>query len=117
MTTIPDSGGGAFLGNRRSSADRSGCRGPDNGLPQRRPTHPVIFHLDRGCPYTSQQFAASAVQFGVRLSIGRTGQCRDNALAESFFSTIRSELLGTSAWPSRAAARLSDLPEDGGLCR
>ncbi|MEF9910434.1 IS3 family transposase [Streptomyces sp. P5-A9] len=72
---------------------------------QRRPAHPVIFHSDRGCQYTSQQFASLAVEFGVRLSVGRTGQCWDNALAESFFSTIKRELLGTSAWPSRAAAR------------
>lgn len=71
---------------------------------QRRPTRPVIFHSDRGCQYTSQQFAALADQFGVRLSVGRTGQCWDNALAESFFATIKRELLGTSAWPNRAAA-------------
>ncbi|WEH37242.1 IS3 family transposase [Streptomyces sp. AM 4-1-1] len=71
---------------------------------QRRPTRPVIFHSDRGCQYTSQQFSARAAEFGVRLSVGRTGQCWDNALAESFFSTIKRELLGTSAWPSRAAA-------------
>nr|WP_078850828.1 integrase core domain-containing protein [Streptomyces sp. NRRL S-15] len=55
--------------------------------------------------YTSQQFASLAAEFGVRLSVGRTGQCWDNALAESFFSTIERELLGTSVWPSRAAAR------------
>ncbi|MFE9953405.1 transposase [Streptomyces sp. NPDC005531] len=55
--------------------------------------------------YTSQQFASLAAEFGVRLSVGRTGQCWDNALAESFFSTIKRELLGTSAWPSRSAAR------------
>ncbi|MEU9058558.1 IS3 family transposase [Streptomyces sp. NPDC048430] len=72
---------------------------------QRRPTHSVIFHSDRGCQYTSQQFAVLAAQFEVRLSVGRTGQCWDNALAESFFSTIKRELLGTSAWPSRATAR------------
>jgi transposase InsO family protein len=71
---------------------------------QRRPTRPVIFHSDRGCQYTSQQFASLAGQFGVRLSVGRTGQCWDNALAESFFATIKRELLGTSAWPNRAAA-------------
>jgi putative transposase len=71
---------------------------------QRRPTRPVIFHSDRGCQYTSQQFASLADQFGVRLSVGRTGQCWDNALAESFFATIKRELLGTSAWPNRAAA-------------
>ncbi|MFF1915740.1 DDE-type integrase/transposase/recombinase [Streptomyces sp. NPDC058239] len=69
---------------------------------QRRPTHPVIFHSDRDCQYTSKQFAALAAQFGVRLSVGRTGQCWDNALAELFLSTITRELLGTSVWPSRA---------------
>jgi len=72
---------------------------------QRRPIDPVIFHSDRGCQYTSQQFAALAKEFGVRLSVGRTGQCWDNALAESFFATIKRELLDTSTWPNRAAAR------------
>ncbi|WP_274564362.1 IS3 family transposase [Streptomyces spiramyceticus] len=72
---------------------------------QRRPTRPVIFHSDRGCQYTSQQFAVLADEFAVRLSVGRTGQCWDNALAESFFATIKRELLGTTAWPSRAVAR------------
>ncbi|QIY54106.1 IS3 family transposase [Streptomyces sp. RPA4-5] len=72
---------------------------------QRRPTRPVIFHSDRGCQYTSQQFATLATEFGVRLSVGRTGQCWDNALAESFFATIKRELLDTGSWPSRATAR------------
>jgi transposase InsO family protein len=72
---------------------------------QRRPTRPVIFHSDRGCQYTSQQFATLATEFGVRLSVGRTGQCWDNALAESFFATIKRELLDTRTWSSRAAAR------------
>ncbi|OIJ63423.1 IS3 family transposase [Streptomyces mangrovisoli] len=72
---------------------------------QRHPTGPVIFHSDRGCQYTSQQLALLASRLGVRLSVGRTGQCWDNALAESFFATIKRELLDTSSWPSRAAAR------------
>lgn len=72
---------------------------------ERRPARPVIFHSDRGCQYTSQQFAALATELGIRLSVGRTGQCWDNALAESFFATIKRELLDTTAWPSRAAAR------------
>ncbi|MFD7677057.1 transposase [Streptomyces sp. NPDC060187] len=53
--------------------------------------------------YTSQQLATLAREFGVRLSVGCTGQCWDNALAESFFDTIKRELLDTSSWPSRAA--------------
>ncbi|MFB9836844.1 transposase [Actinoallomurus acaciae] len=72
---------------------------------QRRPTRPVIFHSDRGCQYTSQHFAALAKEPGIRLSVGRTGQCWDNALAESFFATIKRELLANTTWPSRAAAR------------
>ncbi|MFE5037836.1 IS3 family transposase [Streptomyces sp. NPDC056683] len=71
----------------------------------RRPAGPVIFHSDRGCQYTSREFALLATEFGVRLSVGRTGQCWDNALAESFFATLKNELIDTRFWPSRAAAR------------
>ncbi|MET9418815.1 IS3 family transposase [Streptomyces klenkii] len=73
---------------------------------QRRPTD-VVFHSDRGCQYTSAAFAALAKNLGVRLSVGRTGQCWDNALAESFFSTLKGELLDHRTWPSRATARVS----------
>jgi transposase InsO family protein len=61
--------------------------------------------VDRGRQYISQQFASLAKELGLRLSVGRAGQCWDNALAESFFATIKRELLGTAAWPSRASAR------------
>ncbi|MGK4579354.1 integrase core domain-containing protein [Kitasatospora sp. HPMI-4] len=46
-----------------------------------------------------------ASEFRVRLSVGRTGQCWDDALAESFFATLKRELLGDRPWPGRAAAR------------
>jgi transposase InsO family protein len=71
----------------------------------RRPTTKVIFHSDRGCQYTSAQFADVARELGVTLSVGRTGQCWDNALAESFFATIKGELLDHRSWPTHAAAR------------
>lgn len=71
----------------------------------RRPAAGVIFHSDRGCQYTSAQFADAARELGVRLSVGRTGQCWDNALAESFFATIKGELLDHRSWQSHAAAR------------
>ncbi|GAA2697956.1 IS3 family transposase [Nonomuraea recticatena] len=72
---------------------------------RRRPNRSVIFHSDRGCQYTSAGYAQLAERLGVRLSVGRTGQCWDNALAESFFATLKGELLAGRAWPSRAAAR------------
>lgn len=72
---------------------------------RRRPTRSVIFHSDKGCQYTSADYTALAERLGVRLSVGRTGQCWDNALAESFFATLKGELLGDRPWPTRAAAR------------
>ncbi len=76
-----------------------------NALAARDPSAGVIFHADRGCQYTSAQFAELASHCQVRLSHGRTGQCRDNALAESFFAAIKGELLEGQAWPTRTAAR------------
>lgn len=71
---------------------------------RRHPPTGVIFHADRGCQYTSAQFAAAATQLGVRLSHARKGQCWDNAVGESFFNTIKTELLEDGIWPTRAAA-------------
>jgi len=69
---------------------------------QRRPAAGVIFHSDRGCQYTSTDFAALARANGVILSVSRKGECWDNAVAESFFATIKRELTNDSAWPTRA---------------
>jgi transposase InsO family protein len=55
--------------------------------------------------YTSTGFAGLADEHQVVLSLGRTGQCWDNALAESFFASLKGELTGSRAWPSRTAAR------------
>jgi len=76
-----------------------------NAIAARDPDPGVIFHSDRGCQYTSASFAGLADDCQVVLSLGRTGQCWDNALAESFFASLKGELTGTRAWPSRAAAR------------
>jgi putative transposase len=65
----------------------------------------VIFHADRGRQYTSAQFAGLASGCQVVPSHGRTGQHWDDALAESFFSAIKGELLDDQPWPARAAAR------------
>ena len=76
-----------------------------NAVAARDPEPGVIFHSDRGCQYTSAAYAALAEDCLVTLSVGRTGQCWDNALAESFFSSLKGELIDTRAWPTRAGAR------------
>jgi putative transposase len=68
----------------------------------RSPAEGVIFHSDRGCQYTSRDFADLARANGVVLSVGRKGECWDNAVAESFFATIKRELIDTRSWPTRA---------------
>src|SRR5215467_5091544 len=65
----------------------------------------VIFYSDRGCQYTCAAFAGLASDCAVRLSHGRTGRCWDNALAESFFASLKGELLDLQPWRTRAAAR------------
>jgi len=70
---------------------------------QRRPERGLIFHADREpSQYTSRDFAQLARDNGVQLSVGRTGVCWDNAVAESFFATIKRELVETRPWPTRA---------------
>jgi transposase InsO family protein len=76
----------------------------NNAVNQRRPQSGVVFHSDRGCQYTSTRFGDLADDLGVRLSVGRKGQCWDNAVAESFFATIKTEMLDRRAWPTKAMA-------------
>jgi transposase InsO family protein len=71
---------------------------------RRRPAPGVVFHSDRGCQYTSTQYANLASDLGVTLSVGRKGQCWDNAVAESFFATVKTELIHRHTWPTRRAA-------------
>lgn len=65
----------------------------------------AIFHSDRGAQYTSRLLAEWAAASDVRLSAGRTGSCHDNAVAESFFATLKNEMYSLRSWPTRAEAR------------
>ncbi len=68
------------------------------------PTAGVIFHADRGCQYTSAQLATAATELEVRLSVGRTGVCWDNAQQESFWSTLKTEFYHRHQFATRAEA-------------
>jgi putative transposase len=66
----------------------------------RDPPPGIIFHSDRGAQYTSTEFRDFCRANGVRPSVGRTGICYDNAVAESFFATLKKELIHTRPWPT-----------------
>ena len=74
-------------------------------LEQRHPDAGLIFHSDRGCQYTSDEYGKLLDHHGILQSLSRPGQCWDNAVAESFFATLKLELIYRHAWPTRAAAR------------
>jgi transposase InsO family protein len=70
-------------------------------------TDGVIFHCDRGTQYLSHAFAQACWRLGVVQSAGRTGSCLDNALAESFFASLKVELVNRCRYQNRAEARTS----------
>lgn len=65
----------------------------------------AIFHSDRGSNYTSQQFADTLDALNIRQSVGRTGICFDNSMAESFFGVLKNERVNRTAYPTREHAR------------
>ena len=74
-------------------------------LRARRPPPGLVHHSDRGCQYTATDYQARLAARGMICSMRRSGQCLDNAMAESFFATLKSELTALQRWPTRAAAR------------
>jgi putative transposase len=59
----------------------------------RRPPAGLMHHSDRGCQYTSADYRAALGKLGVTVSMSRKGNCWDNAVAESFFATLKAELI------------------------
>lgn len=72
---------------------------------ERRPAPGLLFHSDRGSQYASGAYRAELAAHGMQASMSRKGNCYDNAVAESFFSTLEFELVMTADWPTRDAAR------------
>jgi putative transposase len=64
----------------------------------------AIFHSDRGSNYTSAAFAEKLSDLGIKQSVGRTGICYDNAMAESFNGVLKNELVYRTAYITRKAA-------------
>ena len=64
----------------------------------------VVFHTDRGTQYASAQITQFASENGITRSMGYTGICWDNAMAESFFATFKTEFFYRRVWPTKSGA-------------
>ena len=65
----------------------------------------VIFHGDRGSQYLSSDYRGRLAQLGMPQSVGRTGVCWDNSVAEAFWSSLKRELVHRYRFATRAEAR------------
>jgi putative transposase len=70
----------------------------------RLPRPGLIHHSDRGSPYASHEYVACLKQQGMRASMSKTGDWWDNAVAESFFASLKGEHLDHDWYPSQASA-------------
>lgn len=71
------------------------------GVARRRPEAGLVHHSDQGSQYVSLTFGQQAGDAGIAVSMGSKGDCFDNAVAESFFATIKKELINRRAWKTR----------------
>jgi putative transposase len=71
----------------------------------RQPPKGLVHHSDRGCQYASELYRAELAARGIVCSMSRVGDCWDNAVAESFFATLKTELIYRRPWPTKQEAR------------
>ena len=80
------------------------CRALDMAIRQRRPAAPLIQHNHRGSQYTSYDFQELLADNDIAPSMSGKGNCYDNAPAESFFGTLKTELVNHAFYQTRMAA-------------
>ena len=73
-------------------------------LGRRVPAPGLVHHSDRGCQYAAEAYQRVLREHGIVCSMSRTGDCWDNAVTESFFATLKTELIHRQPWPTRRAA-------------
>ena len=78
----------------------------DMAMERRRPCSEVLHHTDRGSIYGSDEYRNKLIAYGLKPSMSRKGDCYDNAVAESFFSTLKNEMNFDRIFISREHAKL-----------
>lgn len=74
------------------------------GIARRRPKPGLVHHSDQGSQFVSLAFGQAAGEAGIARSMGSRGDCFDNAVAESFFATLKKELVHRRSWPTAGSS-------------
>ncbi len=82
---------------------------------RRKPAPGLSHHSDQGVQYTALSFSERLREVGITPSMGRTGSALDNAMAESFVSTLKAELVSRIEFPTRQAAKTAIFRVSGDL--
>jgi putative transposase len=82
-------------------------RALEAAVTQRRPRQTVLHHSDRGVQYACDDYQGLLARHGLQPSMSRRGNCYDNAVTESFFGTLKTELVHHEHYATREAARQS----------
>jgi putative transposase len=94
------------LGDGGSSQDRDRCGRSTDGSVEEEARPGLVHHSDQGVQYTAPSFSERLREVGITASMGRTGSALDNAMAESFVSTLKAELLVSNMeFPTKQAAK------------
>jgi hypothetical protein len=88
----------------RESARAEKAAALRKALVLRRPPQGLIHHSDRGSQYCSVEYQAELRRHGIRISMSGKGNCYDNAMVETFFKTIKAELVWRRTWETRRQA-------------
>lgn len=88
----------------------------DMAVRLRNPPEGYIFHSDRGSQYCAYDYQKKLQAHGLRPSMSGRGNCYDNASVETFFKTIKAELIWRQSWPTRRHAETAIFQYINGFC-
>ena len=77
----------------------------DMAVARRSPADGIIHHSDRGSQYASSAYQRALTRYGMVCSMSRKGDCWDNAVVESFFGTLKTEVINRQSWTTRKSAK------------
>jgi putative transposase len=110
LTTVIDLADRKVVGwslSKNMEAKNATIKALEMAIKNRPITQQLIFHSDRGIQYACSEFRKKLECLGIKQSMSRKGNCWDNAVAESFFKTIKTEMIYQQTYKTRAKASLA----------